>query len=109
MHVIEEHQSPDGLLKFVVTRLDGGDVSLGFVGFPWHTHGEILASLSGLPQDAAVRQFVDTLLQSRSIIATSSIGGSIRDVWIADDTAPDKYKPDDETIYFRFWDGRSAA
>ena len=109
MRVVEQHRSPDGLLSFTVERADDGDYCLGFEGFPWHTHADILATTSGLSEDAAVRQFVDALLGSRAIIAVARVAGAIRDVWIADSTAPNKYKRDDETIEFRYWDGRPAA
>jgi hypothetical protein len=109
MHIIERHQSPDRLLSFTVKRADDGDYYLGFDGFPWHTHADILASISGLPEAAAVRRFVDALIGGRAIVAIARSGGRIRDVWVAESSAPDKHKPDDETIEFRYWDGRSAA
>ena len=85
-----------------------GDISLGFEGFPWHTHADILASLSGLPPAAAVRRYVDDLLAGRSVIAIARIGERIRDVWVTEGEFDDKYKPDEETVEFRCWDGRSA-
>ena len=109
MHIIEEHRTPDGLLRFVVARSDDGDLSLGFDGFPSHTHGEILASLSGFPQEVAARQYIDALLSGLSAIGISRVSGEIRDVWITDEPYPDKFKPDDETIEFRYWDGRAAG
>lgn len=42
--------SDDGALTFLVVREDG-DISLGFKDTPWHTHGDILAALAGLPID----------------------------------------------------------
>jgi hypothetical protein len=62
-----------------------------------------------LGEDRAVRQFVDDLIACRAIIAVARVGGQIRDVWVADEPVPDKYKPDDETIEFRYWDGRLVA
>jgi len=64
MQILEQHESPDGVLKFVVGREDDGDVYLGFQGVGWHTHADILAAMSGLSEDAAVREFVERLLQS---------------------------------------------
>jgi hypothetical protein len=106
--IIEEHQSPDGLLRFMVSRDLDGDIALGFDGFPWHTHADILASLSGLSGNAPVRQFVDDLLNGRAIIAIARAGNTIRDVWVTDEPSPDKYKPENETIEFRYWDGTPA-
>lgn len=108
MNIIEEHRTPDGLYRFVVGRTEDGDLSLGFEGFPSHTHGDILAGLSGLPMDEAVRAYLDDLLQGRSFIAIARVGDTIRDVWVAEDAVPDRYKPEDEMIAFRYWDGRSA-
>jgi hypothetical protein len=107
--IIEQHCTPDGLLRFIVVRNDDGDISLGFEGFASHTHADILASLSGLPQDAAVRQYVDDLLGGRSVIGVARIGERIREAWVADAPHEDQYKPDSETIEFRYWDGRAAG
>ena len=107
MQILEQHNSPDGLLKFVVGREDDGDVYLGFQGMGWHTHPDILASSSGLSEDAAVRQFVDRLLNGQAIVAVMRIGGQICDVWITEDSAKDaKYRQSNETLEFRFWDGK---
>ena len=108
MRIIEEHRTPDGLLRFLVVGCDDGDIALGFDDFSWHTHADILASLSDLPEDAATRRFVDALLSGQAIVAIARVGDRIRDVWVADTTRPDKYKPDDETIEFRFWNGGRA-
>ena len=106
--IIEEHRSPDGLLRFLVSSDLDGDIALGFDGFSWHTHADILASLSGLSGDEAVRQFVDDLLNGRAIIAIARVGDTIRDVWVTDGPFPDKYKPEDETVEFRYWDRMPA-
>jgi hypothetical protein len=109
MELIEEHRTPDGLLTFKVGREQNGDVCFGFEDYGWHTHADTLSSLSGLPEDAAVRKFVDALINNRSIIAIARVENKIRDVWIADNSIPDQYKPENETIEFRFWNGRPAA
>ncbi len=108
MSSIEEHRTPDGLYRFIVERSDDGDFSLGFDGFQSHTHGDTLASLSGLPVEAAIRDYVDSLLNGCSFIGIARVAGKIRDVWVTDDPHPDKYKPDDETMELRYWDGRPA-
>jgi len=109
LHLIEEHQSPDGLLTFKIGREDSGDYCLGFDGYSWHTHADILAELSGLGEAEAMRQFVDELVSGRAIIAIARVGGKIRDVWVVDGPLPGKYKTDDETFEFRFWDGRPVT
>jgi hypothetical protein len=102
----EKHVSPDGALRFLIVR-EQGDVSLGFEGTPWHTHADILASLSDLSQEDAVSQFVASLLENKSAIAVATVNGQVRDVWICDNpTEVDmSYKPEDEVITFRLWDG----
>lgn len=103
---LTRHVSPDGLLTFVVVSDEAGDLALGFEGYPWHTHADVLAAISGLPQDAAVAQFVGALLSNTAVIATSTIDGRLADVWVTDDPAkPDPYKPNNEVIAFRLWDG----
>jgi hypothetical protein len=109
LHLIEQHITPDGLLTLKVGRDDDGDVCHGFDGFSWHTHADILASLSGLGEDEAVRPFVGDLIAGRAIIAISRVRGEIRGVWVADEPAADEYKPDNETIEFKYWDGRVIA
>ena len=42
MAIVERHTSPDGLLELIVDRADDGDWTVGFDGFAWHTHGDIL-------------------------------------------------------------------
>ena len=44
------YDSPDGSLRFLVGTEDDGDVSLGFDGFAWHTHADILAAVAGIPE-----------------------------------------------------------
>jgi hypothetical protein len=108
MEIVEEHRTPDGLYRFIVERSDDGDLSLGFDGFPSHTHGDILASLADLPVDAAIREYIDDLLNGRTFIAVAAVEGTTCDVWVTDNGHPDEYKPDDETIEFRYWDGRQV-
>jgi hypothetical protein len=107
MTVVEEHRSPDGLLRLIVTCDDEGDVAIGFDGYAWHTHGDILASLSGLPEKEAIRDFVNHITGGRQIIAISRVNGEIRDVWPTDDPKKEfKYKPPEESLEFRRWSGQ---
>jgi hypothetical protein len=109
MAIIEEHWTPDGLFRFIVERGDDGDISLGFDGFASHTHGDVLASLSGLPIHEAIRDYLDRLFNGLSFICIASVAGRIRDVWVTEDSRPDKYKPEEELMKFRYWDGRPVA
>ena len=89
----EEHASADGLLTLAVESLKDGDVAIGFRGYPWHTHADILASINAMNETDAVRQFIDDVLNDRSLIAVQIIDNAIHDVWITDDPANEcKYK-----------------
>ena len=109
---MEEYVSPDRLLRFLVVTCDDGDVTLGFAGFPWHTHADILAATSGRPEAEAVRRFVADLVSGASVIVLWSVGGELRDVWVSDDPAKDTgyastaYAEPGESVVLRYWDGR---
>ncbi|MGJ4898679.1 hypothetical protein ACQR2B_28210 [Bradyrhizobium oligotrophicum] len=104
-----EYVSPDGQLKFLVICPDG-DLTMGFDGYPWHTHGSILADLSGLSEAEATERLVTDLMTNISVITVRRIGGNITDAWISDDPSDDlasyqQYGEPTETIEFRRWDG----
>jgi hypothetical protein len=90
---IEEHVSPDGRFRFLVVAGPDGDLVLSFDGYPWHTHADILAVLSGLDQSEAVRLYVVDLLNDESAIALWGIPGEVRDVWVSEDPAGDAAYP----------------
>src|SRR5512140_1152605 len=83
---VGEYVSPDGQLRFLVTCPDG-DWTIGFDGFPSHTHGSILAELSGLDEVAAVERFVANLTNSISVIVLRRRSGVLTGVWTTDDAA----------------------
>lgn len=84
----EEYTSPDGSLRLLVLR-DHGDVTIGFHGYPWHTHGDVVAgelALLGVAVDtpeAAAQQFVADILSGRIPIAIVRQGEQIQDVLAA--------------------------
>ena len=107
MRTLEEHVTPDGRLRFLVVADADGELALGFDGFASHTHADILASLSGLSQDDAVRRYIDDLRNDRSVIALWGIPGETRDVWVSDDPIRDATYPlEGEVVELRFWSGR---
>jgi hypothetical protein len=109
MKIVEEHVSPDRLLRLIVTRDDDGDVSIGFANYDWHTHGDILAELSGLPESAAIRQFVQRITRDDQILVVSRVHGDIQGVWPTDDPQGEfKYKPPEESLEFRLWSGMTV-
>lgn len=110
MVIVEEHRSPDESLRLVVIRGDDGDVAIGFDGYTWHTHGDILAALSGLPEPQAVREFVDRIVSDNQVIVLSRRNGVVEDAWPTDDhLAETEYRAEDETLEFRMWSGRPVA
>lgn len=109
--IVERHLSPDGLLLLIVERADDGDWSVGFDGYSWHTHGDLLAfEYGGLP-DAAVRAFVNDIITSQRVVVISRLDGTFNDVWITDDPCRDemKYAEAKETIEKRYWNGEQFA
>jgi hypothetical protein len=105
MNIIREYVSPDDQLRFVVAH-DERDLSLGFEGFPWHTHADVLASTFGTSEELAVNRSVSDLLSDRSIIVVSRTGGTTRDIWITTDPQADlRHRSDDEVLEFRYWSG----
>lgn len=106
MTVVEEHTSPDQVLRLLVTRSDDGDMSVGFEHCSWHTHGDVLAALTGLPEAEAIRRLVSEIVMDRQVLAVAKIDGKVMDVWPADDpNAEIEWQTEDETIEFRRWSG----
>lgn len=103
----EEHRSADGSLVFAVDCLGDGDVAIGFRGFAWHTHADILSFTMKLAEPDAVRAFVDELLNDRSVISLRYVDGTLTDVWVSDDPRSElRYCQPNERIEFRYWSGR---
>ncbi|WP_147385628.1 hypothetical protein [Oleomonas cavernae] len=101
------HASPDGHLRFLV-RSCNDDITVGFADTPWHTHGDLLAAEAEVPTSPyeAVESFIEKLVNNQLIIAVSTIGGKVRDIWITDDpVAALRYRQSDEIMDFRLWDG----
>jgi len=107
MSVVERYLSPDGLLQLIVDLADDGDWSVGFDGFAWHTHGDMLKFDYGGTPESAVRSFVNEVLESRRVIVISHVDGAIHDAWTAGDVPLDemKYAAPNETIELRYWNG----
>ena len=112
MAIYEPHLSPDGTLELLVDLSDDGDWAVGFDGFAWHTHSDILewSGYVGTPAER-VQGIVDDIISSRRVFFVSSIDGKVRVAWVADDPSLDglKYAKASETIKKRRWDGQPAA
>lgn len=100
------HVSPDGLLRLLVNVERDGDVVIGFDGMASHTHGDILAELSGLDIANAVIGYVEAILGNRAAIALRMRADAIDDAWVEHDFEQAKRSlHPGETITFRYWDG----
>jgi hypothetical protein len=100
-----DHVSPDGALRFLVRSPDG-DITMGFDGYPWHTHADVLAALSSVSPEDAAKRFVADLISNKLTFAVATVSGTVRDIWITDDLTNDLRRcPPEETIEFRLWDG----
>jgi hypothetical protein len=104
-----EYVSPDRQFTFLIT-CPGGDLTMGFAGFPWHTHGSIVAGMFSCGEKDAVDRLVAELVGNISVMTICRLHGRITDVWISDDPSEDlasheKYGESGETVEFRLWDG----
>jgi hypothetical protein len=105
--IIERHVSLDGVLTFIVERLDDGVTLLGFEESAWHTHPNLLDREDGVTDEAATSAYIDRLLRSVSVIGIRRKGGAIVEVWIMDDPVFEAdAHADDETLEMRHWNGR---
>src|SRR5207302_1007229 len=107
--IVEEHHSPDRFLRLIVKRDDDGDIAIGFDGYAWHTHGDILAALSGLPEKEAIREFVDRITADEQILMIARVNGEIRGVRPTDDPEEElTCKLPEESLEFRLWSGQTV-
>ncbi len=116
MAIVERHQSTDLQLTLIVDVTDG-DWTVGFDGFPYHTHGDILAQTEYAgTSEQAMRSFVVDILESRRPIVIWRVYGKIRDLGMPQefsraelDADIAKYGFPGETWEARYWDGRAVA
>lgn len=101
----------------LLVDLTAGDWTIGFDGFAWHTHGDILDAwgYDGSPE-ACTRAFVHDILQSRRVIAVVRTDGKVSDIIVPDDLVDrplaksfGRYAPPNEVTEFRYWNGRPVA
>jgi len=101
----KQYVSPDGVLRLIVL-VEGADWIIGFDGYPWHTHGDILTGSAGESAEARTEKFVDALLSNRKLIAVLKDGDCVTDVWVTEDPAQDaRNLTETERVEFRYWDG----
>jgi hypothetical protein len=106
MIIRQTHDSPDGQLRLQVVEADDGDVAIGFAGFAWHTHADILAAPGGLPEDTAVAACIRSVLGNQAVIVVLRVGDAVRDGWVTEDPAGEsRYLENGEALELRYWDG----
>ena len=108
----DDYVSPDGILRLVVARDEDGDISLGFAGFAWHVHGELLVAayahddVVGLTPESATRRFVQEVTGNRAIIVMQRVDGVVRDIWVTSDPSRElRCSQPGASLEFRHWDG----
>jgi hypothetical protein len=69
----QEYSSPDGILTLVVSDEDGNS-AIGFKGFRWHTHGDVLAATYPVVDGTRLMPNVlrNVLSRTSSVIVRSS-------------------------------------
>ena len=103
--------SPDDSLKLLVTKEDG-DLSVGFEGYSWHTHADVLlAEYKTDMEEEALGRFIEDVITGRRQIVILKKAGVVADAWI--DYRPDSplyrhpgndpYLEPDERIEIRPW------
>jgi hypothetical protein len=110
MKILECHKSRDGLLTFLITQDDDGDITIGFDGFGWHTHGDLLTALSNLSEADALAQLTANVLNDRKVIVLHFVRDKLDDVWLAEDPTEEiedakRYGKSDERFELRYWSG----
>ncbi len=61
----ERHTSPDGKLTLFVGRLAEDDFIIGFEGFSWHTHPDLLGG------SARAQDFIEKILSNELVVAVA--------------------------------------
>jgi hypothetical protein len=105
----QRYRTPDGSLELLVVR-EGGDITIGFDGYTWHTHADVLVGeyeligeSVGTP-DQAVQRFLRDLQANVTPIVVLRKAGKIQDVWAALETPEeDAYLEADEAREVRYW------
>lgn len=105
MNRASRHVTPDG--RFALIHDPADDDVIGFEGYPWHTHLELLPGLDAEPEIQTMSQLIEALTERRLVLAAARTSGEIDDVWFTDD-------PESEvegweaprTIELRYWDGQ---
>lgn len=107
---ISKYVSPDGALTFVVVTEDG-DSCIGFEGYFSHTHGDMIATMYGLPEEEAEDWYAGAVLNGEFAIESMIVNGKVLEVRVVE--LPLRGDPwgreEDETFVYRLWGGTILA
>ena len=107
----ERYPTPDATLTLLVQR-DDGDITIGFDGYPWHTHADIIADLRRQSDpESALKSYLDDLFHDRLPIVLMKKAGVLTEPFIPDfpeEPIDTKYFEPDESYELRYWSGRST-
>lgn len=105
----KSHISSDGKLNFLITPSEDGNTKLGFKGFDWSIRASDIVGIYGVPNEEAVINYVNALLQNELVLNIWRRGSDIVNVSITGrlDRVPDLEKAHAEglTLEHRYWDG----
>ena len=105
---MQSYRSLDGLLTFLTHVDDDGDITLGFEGFDWHTHGDLLVGRFGSDPADATAGFVKALLSDGLLIELLYVGEELFSVAIIDDDDNMNLHDEDLTVRRRYWSGATT-
>jgi len=104
MTTTARYTTPDGKFHLMV---EPNDDLIGFEGFAWHTHGDLVTEYRVEPPVESVPQFLEAVFADRLVIAVSRVGDRVVDVLITDDPELElKYVPEGEAVELRYWSGK---
>jgi hypothetical protein len=105
----KSHTSSDGKLSFLITPSEDGNTKLGFKGFDWSILAGDIVGIYGVPNEVAVNNYLNALLQNELVLNIWRRGSDIVNVSIMGrlDRIPDQEKAHAEglTLEHRYWDG----
>ncbi|MGX1785715.1 hypothetical protein ACWIGM_03200 [Bosea sp. NPDC055332] len=101
--IVETHIDPTGSLVLAVDRADEGLISIGFQGFEWHTHPELLVGEYGPTAALALEAFKRALMGDELVIAIVRRDHRMVDVSVSDEPP---FVSEGETLEQRYWSGR---
>jgi hypothetical protein len=106
MNLKYKHISSDGHLTLLVYQ-NSDDWIIGFDGFEWHIHGNLLMPEYGDSPAIAAKNFMKAILEDREFIAISEFIDKPSIISIIDDPESErKYKLPEETLTIRTWSGK---